>query len=320
MSFGEPAAPPAAAERRAPAPSGALAGVVLLFQVLRARQWVKNLLLFVPVLLAHHYFDRGPLAAAALAVLSFSLCASAVYVLNDLRDVESDRHHPIKRQRPFASGRLRTWHGVLLVPLLLVASLILAAPLPPVFLLALLSYLVVTSLYTYALKEVALADVLVLASLYTLRILAGAAATSIPVSEWLLAFSMFLFLSLAAVKRYAEARRLRAGGEEGVKIRGRGYFVEDLELIQQIGLSCGLLAVLVLALYISSDAVTRLYERPALLWFACPALLYWVSRVWLLAHRRTIEDDPLSFALRDPTTWLLAAVTAGVVVAAGRGW
>ena len=288
----------------------------LVVEAIRVKQWMKNLLIFAPLLLAHHYTRPGPLLHAALGFVSFSLGASAVYVLNDMLDVEADRHHPRKRRRPFASGELPLRTGFVLIPVLLALSLVAAWPLPRMLLLVLGFYFVVTTLYSFALKEIALLDVLVLAGLYTTRVLAGAAAVAVPVSEWLLALSMFLFLSLAAVKRYAELRALQAASTERTKVRRRGYYPDDGELILLMGVGTGLMAVLVLALYITSDAVTRLYRHPQLLWLVCPLLLYWVSRVWLLAHRGELEDDPLSFAVRDRATWLLAVVGVVITIAA----
>jgi 4-hydroxybenzoate polyprenyltransferase len=285
---------------------------------MRLRQWVKNLLLFVPLGLAHRYIEPGPLLSTAIAFVSFGLGASAVYVLNDLLDVEADRHHPVKRRRPFASGDLPLAAGFVLGPALVVLSLGLALLLPRSFVGVLLLYFVLTTFYSLRLKELALIDVMVLASLYTLRMIAGSAASGVEVSEWLLAFSMFVFLSLGAVKRYGELYRLRVSANETAQLRRRGYLAGDLELIVPMGLSSGYIAVLVLALYISSSTVTAMYARPVMLWFVCPLMLYWISRIWLLAHRGLIDDDPLSFAVRDRITWIIAAIGA-VVVLVARG-
>lgn len=284
-------------------------------EAMRVRQWVKNLLVLLPVALAHRVLEPAPLRSTLFAFLAFSLGASAVYILNDLLDVEADRHHPIKRRRPFASGELSLAAGFAMIPLLLLPSVGIALFLPRPFLFVLLLYFGLTTAYSLLLKEVVLVDVLVLAGLYTLRIIAGSAASGVPVSQWLLAFSMFVFLSLAAVKRYAELRRLDQE-ERDSKLRGRGYLAGDLELIAPMGLSAGYVAVLVLALYISSEDVVDLYHRSVLLWFCCPLMLYWISRIWLLAHRGQVEDDPLSFAVRDPTTWLVTLLGIGILVAA----
>jgi 4-hydroxybenzoate polyprenyltransferase len=283
---------------------------------LRLKQWVKNLLVFLPLLLAHRYLEPEMVGRTLLAFLAMGLAASCVYVLNDVVDVESDRHHPTKSRRPFASGELPLGTAVWLIPTLAVASAAVSSILGMRFLLLVLLYLSLTTAYSMYLKQVVLVDILVLASLYTLRILAGAAATTIPVSEWLLAFSVFLFFSLAAVKRYGELLRLR--GEGAVEVRGRGYVPADDELIVQMGLSSGFLAVLVLALYLQSDAVRVLYHRPMALWLVCPLLLYWISRMWLLVHRGQVRDDPLDFAVRDRVTWGLGAAAAAVVLV-GKG-
>lgn len=288
----------------------------VILEAMRVRQWVKNLLVLLPVALAHRALEPAPLSSTLFAFLAFSLGASAVYVLNDLLDVEADRHHPVKRRRPFASGELPLAAGFAMIPLLLLPSVGIAIFLPRPFLLVLLLYFGLTTAYSLLLKEVALVDVLVLAGLYTLRIIAGSAASGVPVSHWLLAFSMFVFLSLGAVKRYAELRRLRGNEERDSKLRGRGYLAGDLELIVPMGLSSGYVAVLVLALYVSSGDVVELYPRSVLLWFCCPLMLYWISRIWLLAHRGQVEDDPLSFAVRDPTTWLVTLLGVGILVAA----
>jgi 4-hydroxybenzoate polyprenyltransferase len=289
-----------------------------LLSAIRVRQWVKNLLVFVPVLLAHRYLDAQPVLETALGFLAFSLGASAVYVLNDLLDVEADRHHPVKRRRPFASGELPIRAGFVLIPLLAGLSLAAALFLPQAFLLVLAFYFVTTTLYSVFLKEIALLDVLVLAALFTTRIMAGSTASGIQVSEWLLAFSMFVFFSLAAVKRYAELLRLKTDSPTDTKLRRRGYFSGDDVLILQMGVSSGFMAVLVMALYITSDTVTRLYSAPSLLWLVCPLILYWIGRIWLLARRGEVDDDPLMFAMKDWTTWVVALVGAGVLFAASR--
>ncbi len=291
-----------------------------LASAIRARQWVKNLLVFVPILLAHRYFDGTHLAGAALGFVAFSLGASGVYVLNDMLDVEADRLHPEKRRRPFASGELPLGAGLALIPLLAGASLGAALVLPPAFGIILGVYFAATTLYSFLLKQFALVDVLMLAGLFTLRIMAGAAASGVDASEWLLAFSMFIFLSLAAVKRFAELQRMVAAGEVASKVARRGYFAADHLLILQMGICSGFMSVLVLALYITSDGVSRLYSRPELLWLACPLLLYWIGRIWLLAHRGEVHDDPLNFAVRDWNTWIVAlAGTAVMVAASGAG-
>lgn len=280
-------------------------------KAIRLHQWLKNLLVFVPLIMAHRAADVALLLQAAVAFVSFGLCASSVYVLNDLLDLESDRQHPSKRERAFAAGTIPIHHGVLLIPLLLVAAFALALLLPLWFLLVLAVYYGVTLAYSLRLKRVVLIDVLVLAGLYTSRVIAGAAATGLGLSFWLLAFSMFVFLSLALVKRYSELLLVQAQERQGAA--GRGYQVVDLETLAHFGVASGYASVLVLALYINSDAVGTLYGTPQALWLICPLFLYWVSRVWLLARRDLMHEDPILFAIEDRRSHWLFLVMAGIV-------
>ena len=280
----------------------------------RAYQWAKNLLVFVPLLTAHVYLHPPSLAAAALAFVAFSLVASAVYLANDLVDLQDDRRHPTKRARPLASGELPIAAALLLLPVLLVAAAATAALLPWAFGALLVVYVATNLAYSWRLKRAALVDVFVLAGLYTLRILAGAAAIEVPVSHWLLAFSLFAFLSLALAKRYVEVANVASRDEE--RVGGRGYLAGDGALLGMLGTASGYLSVLVFALYITSPQVVMLYRSPAILWFAVPLLLYWVSRVWLLAHRGALHEDPLLFALHDPPSYATGALILALMVAA----
>ena len=272
------------------------AGLRAYLRGLRLHQWLKNLLVFVPLFAAHHLHVRVELAQASLAFLAFSLCASAVYVLNDLLDLESDRGHVRKRQRPFAAGLIPVWHGALLIPLLLAAALAIALLLPWAFAAVLAAYFAITLAYSILLKRQVIVDVLMLAGLYTMRVIAGGAATAIVPSFWLLAFSMFLFLSLAMVKRYSEL--LLTLRQNKTEAAGRGYVVEDLPVLMSIGTGSGLVAVLVFALYINSPETRNNYSGPLWLWLVPPLLLYWVSRIWMKAHRGEVDDDPVVFAVR----------------------
>jgi len=285
-------------------------------RALRLHQWLKNLLLFVP-LLAAHLFTNVPLVLdALLGFLCFSLCSSSVYILNDLIDVGDDRHHLTKRLRPFASGRLSIQSGLLVSPLLLVAAFGLALwRLPLAFIGALATYYALTLVYSLSFKRHSVVDVITLATLYTLRVLAGTFAIDVPLSFWLLAFSMFIFLSLALVKRYAELYQARIQGRLD-KVRGRGYYPEDLQMIAALGAAAGYMAVMVLALYINDMNTTKLYGRPEIIWLACPLLLAWISRVWILAHRGQMSEDPLIFALQDRMSQLSGAVLALILWAA----
>jgi 4-hydroxybenzoate polyprenyltransferase len=251
---------------------------------------------------------------AVLGFISFSLCASSVYVLNDLLDLDSDRKHPTKRRRPFASGDLAVSAGLWMAPLLLGSGAAVALLLPRAFLALLGTYYAVTLAYSLYLKQVMMLDVLVLAGLYTVRIFGGSLAVGVPTSSWLFTFSMFLFLSLALVKRLSEVRRLRQANESAAP--GRGYMAGDYEQLAILGVSSGYLSVLVLALYITSKEVTVLYLSPERLWLLCPVMLYWVGRVWLLAHRGLVNEDPLVFALKDKVSYVVGLIAMGVLLAA----
>jgi 4-hydroxybenzoate polyprenyltransferase/phosphoserine phosphatase len=291
------------------------AGLRTWVKALRVHQWAKNALVFVPVLAAHRGLDLELLRQAVLGFVAFSLCASSVYVLNDLLDLDSDRQHPTKRERPFASGDLPVRLGAMLAPVLLVAGFTVALwvlPLPFAALLA--TYYVTTLAYSLYLKQVLVLDVLVLAGLYTVRLFGGSLATGVPTSSWLFTFSMFLFLSLALVKRLSEVRRLRLANAETTP--GRGYLASDYEQLSSLGVAAGYISVLVLAFYITSKEVTVLYAHPERLWLLCPVMLYWVSRVWLLAHRGLVNEDPLVFALRDKVSYAVGLAAALVLLAA----
>jgi 4-hydroxybenzoate polyprenyltransferase len=290
-------------------------------KALRLHQWLKNALVFLPLLAAHRLFhpnsfvlDADSIALALLAFFCFGLCASGVYVLNDLLDLESDRNHPRKRLRPFAAGTLPLQAGLIAAPLLTLVSFALALVVTPKFALVLFGYWLLTLAYSFKLKRIAMLDTVVLASLYTVRIVAGTVAIHVALSFWLLAFSMFLFLSLAMIKRYTELHSLLQQGRN--RTDGRGYEVDDLSLIQSLGGSSGYLAVLVLALYINSTASEALYKHPQILWMLCPLLLYWISRIWLKTHRGLMHDDPVVFALTDRVSRVVLALCAFVIVGA----
>ncbi|MGY3321794.1 4-hydroxybenzoate polyprenyltransferase [Pseudomonas sp. TE3911] len=274
----------------------------------RLHQWMKNALIFVPLIAAHQLTSPLLLWQGILAFLFFGLCASSVYVLNDLLDLADDRHHHSKRNRPFASGRLSIKYGVLVFPLLLLGAFAGAIWLLPwAFSGALVVYYILTLAYSLLLKRQMAIDVIALAALYTLRIIAGAAAFGLALTFWILAFSMFIFLSLALVKRYAELREAKRKGDTG-KTRGRGYYPADLEMISSLGASSGYLAVMVLALYIHDQATTGLYAHPQVIWLACPLLLFWITRVWMLTHRGQMHDDPVVFAIRDRISLIVGAL------------
>lgn len=288
-------------------PESALAYV----RAVRVHQWLKNLLVFTPLAAAHQIGSAPRLTDALLSFLAFSLCASAVYVLNDLLDVESDRQHVRKKRRAFAAGTIALWKGAALMPLLLAAACALALMLPGQFAAVLGFYFALTLAYSLRLKRQVIVDVQLLAALYTLRIIAGAAATAVPLSFWLLAFSMFIFFSLAMVKRYSEILvSLQASGD---KPAGRGYVAQDLPVLMATGVSAGMASVLVLALYINDPVTALLYPAGKWLWLLPVLLLYWVSRVWMKAHRGQVHDDPVVFAATDWQSLVIAAMFAALV-------
>jgi 4-hydroxybenzoate polyprenyltransferase/phosphoserine phosphatase len=287
-----------------------------LFRALRPQQCLKNLLVFVPLLAAQRYADKASVIEALLAFVVFGLTASSVYLLNDLVDVADDRRHARKRYRPFAAGDLSMLNGWVTWPTLLVGAFTLAVlTLPGQFVAALFTYFALTLAYSLMLKRRAVIDVLTLAGLYTLRIIAGAAAISVPLSFWLLTASIFIFLSLAFVKRFSEIKIARDNNETGL-LHGRGWLPGDLELASTLGSCAGYLSVLVLALYIQDSHTADLYKTPKLIWLACPLLLFWISRVWLVAHRGKMHDDPVIFALKDRASWLTGICLIGTFLVA----
>lgn len=279
-------------------------------KALRLHQWLKNLLVFVPLLAAHRYTEWPLILDAMLAFFAFGLCASSVYILNDLLDLRDDRHHERKRSRPFASGHLSIQSGLVVFPLLLIAAFGLGIwRLSPAFAIGLGCYYALTFAYSLWLKRRMIIDVITLAALYTLRVIVGAIALEIPLSFWLLAFSMFIFLSLALVKRYAELFQVRSQSRND-KARGRGYFADDLHMLASLGAASGYMAVMVLALYINDAQTTQFYRNQQFIWLACPLLLTWISRVWMLAHRGLMNEDPVIFAIRDRVSLSIGALTA----------
>lgn len=265
-------------------------------KLFRIHQYAKNGLIFVP-LVTSQSFTLEAIISATLAFTAYSLCASAVYVLNDLVDLPADRGHPTKRNRPLANGSIALLPAILSTPLLLLAGLTLAALVSLPFLGVLLGYLALTTSYSFYLKRKLLVDVVALAMLYTVRVIGGAVAIGVVLSPWLLAFSMFIFTSLALLKRYIElATRLDANLDDP---SNRNYKISDSSVVMAMAAASGFNAVTVLALYISSDDVNQLYNRPEALWLICPLMMYWIGRALVLAHRRLIDDDPLVFAIRD---------------------
>jgi len=287
-------------------------------KAMRPHQWLKNTLLFLPLMLAHQVDNTQLIWQATIAFISFSLCSSSVYVLNDLLDLSADRQHRSKYRRPFAAGDLSPLLGLLLSALLLALAFGIAALLPLEFMLILGVYYLCTCMYSFVLKKIELVDVITLATLYTLRIIAGAAAVSVIPSFWLLAFSMFLFMSLAIIKRYTELSYLR---EKGIThSAGRGYMAQDLDMLAIFGCTSGLMSVMVFALYINSEDILQQYSTPEILWFICPLLLYLVSRIWLLAFRGELEEDPIIFALTDGISQSVMVVCIALLWMANLNW
>ena len=279
----------------------------------RLHQWAKNLLIFLPLLLSHS-LTMGKLLATLLAFVCFSLAASATYIVNDLLDIEADRRHPRKRMRPFASGDLPAITGLGIVAVFLLLALVGARSLPAEFYGWLLLYLGATLSYSMYLKRIALVDVLMLSGLYTLRLLAGSAASQSHISHWLAGFSVFLFFSLAIVKRFAELENLRASGTPPKN--GRGYLVADIDQLRSFGTASAFAAVVIFAIYISGGDVVTLYRQPGLLWLSMPLMILWLCRVWLLASRGDLNEDPLVFALTDRMSLLIGVAVAAVVLLA----
>jgi 4-hydroxybenzoate polyprenyltransferase/phosphoserine phosphatase len=294
------------------------ARIAVWLKAIRIHQWLKNLLLFVPLLAAHQIVNTQSLGLLVIAFFSFSICASSVYIINDLLDLESDRSHPQKRFRPFASAKLSVSRGIIVAPLLIAASFLLGAIVSVDFLFVLLVYLFLTVTYSFSLKRLVLVDCLTLAILYVIRVIAGAAAVSLSLSFWLLAFSVFIFLSLALVKRYAD---LLVQSREGKNIaHGRGYLVTDAPLLQALGVSSGYISTLVIALYLRSENVMSMYAQPLAIWLLIPILLFWVSWVWLKSSRGEMHYDPIVFAVKDKASLSVAAITAFVFVYAASGF
>lgn len=285
-----------------------------LIRAMRPHQWSKNALIFLPLLFSHTYTEVHNLLLSVLAFLSFSACASAVYLFNDLLDIEADRMHSSKCRRPFASGELNPVTGLLAGTILFLLSLVIGFfAVGPIFGLVLVGYIVMTKCYSIWLKKYSTVDVVALALLYTIRILAGAAAIMVPVSPWLLSFSLFFFLSLAYMKRFVELSRTK----DGQPLAQRGYSASDLVMVQIIGIANGAVALLTLAQYINSPGVIERYRAPEILWLIIPLMMLWVYRAWMWASRGRIDDDPVVFALRDRSSQQ-AVLLAGVIVLGAR--
>lgn len=282
-------------------------------KLLRVHQWAKNLLVLVPLLTAQR-FDTLSFGRSISATLAFSLAASAIYILNDLADLDTDRKHPSKRRRPLAAGTVPILSALAVVPLLLAAAVLAAFLIAPWFAVVLLAYLVLTTGYTFALKRRMMVDIVTLASLYTIRVIGGATAISVPISEWLLGFAMFFFTALALIKRYVELSMCLDRDLPDPK--NRNYRKADISIVGALAAAAGFNAVTIFALYVSSDTVQRLYRHPIALWLVCPILMYWLGRAIVMAQRRLIDDDPIIFALKDWNSLLAFALILTIIIAA----
>lgn len=282
-------------------------------KLLRVHQYAKNALVFLP-LLAAHVITFGAIGQALAAFVAFSLCASSVYIVNDLVDLQDDRAHRSKCRRPLASGAMPLWQAVVAAPVLLIAAIAVAASVSLPFLAVLAGYFVITTSYTFALKRMMLIDVLTLAVLYLARVIGGAVATDVPMSTWLLGFCLMVFLSLALIKRYVELAARRDARLPDSK--SRDYRASDLEMVAALAAAAGFNAIVVFAVYISTPAAGALYSTPEVLWLAIPLLLYWIARALMLASRRELHDDPMVFALKDRVSLLTMGAAALLVVGA----
>jgi 4-hydroxybenzoate polyprenyltransferase len=286
----------------------------LVLKEMRVHQWVKNVLIFLPLLSAHRFSDTAAVLAACIAFASFSLCASSVYLLNDMLDLDADRRHERKRSRPFAAGNLPLSFGIGLTVVLAASAAAHAAVLPWRFGVVLVAYFATTVAYSFFLKRLALIDVFTLACLYTVRVVAGGAANDIYLSYWLILFCVPVFLSLAMVKRYVELDGILRAGQ--MKAAGRGYITQDLSILRSFGTASAYLAVLVLALYLNSPELQTLYRHPKALWAVFALTLYWVSRIWMFAFRGQMHDDPIVFAFKDRVSLAVMGLCVGSMLLA----
>lgn len=279
---------------------------------LRLRHWSKNLLMLAPLLLAHRLTIHS-LVLTLAGVLLFGVCSSGIYIINDLLDLHSDRAHPWNNKRPFASGQLSVPSGLISAGALLAFSLAGAWIMNWRFLISLALYALTAILYSLRLKRIPILDVFVLSSFYTFRIWAGALISSVPLSLWFMAFSLFFFLSLAMAKRYSEL--VHAADQADSGISGRSYRAADRELLMNIGMASCFSAIVILSLYVHSAEISVLYRKPEFMLLICPLILYWTCRIWLKAHRGELNEDPVTLAITDPVSYLVALIGLIVILA-----
>jgi 4-hydroxybenzoate polyprenyltransferase len=274
-----------------------------LLKALRPQQWFKNILLLLPLLLAHQYTDVMQLQKIINAFILFSLVASSIYLINDCFDITADKLHPVKKYRSIASGKISITYALIVASILSLVSFYLAGYISYKFQIILLSYFLISFLYSYFLKKVVLIDVFVLAFLYTLRIITGTIVIDVEISFWLLGFSIFFFLSLALVKRVSELLTLKNSNK--LSIEGRGYHINDILLLTIKGVVAGFISIVIMALYINSNVAIQSYQNPQIIWFVIPILLYWVSFIWLITVRDEMNEDPVYFAITNKQSWLI---------------
>ena len=280
---------------------------------LRPLHWSKNLLVFIPLVLAHRVREVDTLERTLIVFAAFCAVASGTYLINDCRDAEHDRAHPKKKSRLVASGAIGLGAALVTGIVLVLAGVAATYFVSQRAALFVAGYIALSLAYSFALKRFPIVDVVVLSAFYAIRVLAGGAAGGVEVSDWLMAFCTFFFICLALLKRYADLRHLAA---QGTIAGGRGYVADDADLLRSIGVSCGMIAVLVFALYLDSSKVKQLYASPRLMWLIAPLLLYWISHMWLLAHRGTVEDDPIIAAAKDVPSYIVAVLVAAIALAA----
>jgi len=283
---------------------------VLILRVLRVHHWTKNFLVFIPMLMGHQLRWRP----AVIAFAAFCLASSATYIFNDLIDIEHDRAHRSKRRRPLSANEIAPRSALIVMIVCALGGLALAWTINRETLIGVALYLALSTIYTLIIKRILIADVIVLASFYSLRLLVGGVATNIVVSRWLLAFSSFIFVSLALAKRYSDLARAELNAEEAPA--GRRYVASDRQVLLSLGTASGMISVLVFALYLNSPQVTILYKNTDPLWLVCALLMYWIARIWLLAERGVIDDDPIVTAAKDPASYVVAVAAAAIVYVA----
>lgn len=278
------------------------------FKLMRVSQWSKNLLVFVPLVLAQQWNDSDKIIEALGAFFGFSALASFIYILNDLSDLQNDRLHPAKKLRPLAAGDVTLSMGIMLMGFLLLLALAIGASLPMGFAIFALGYLALNCLYSFKLKKVLVLDAFVLASFYSLRLLAGSGAVEVEISHWLIIFSTFFFLSLGFLKRYSDLLFVAEKAGQ-TKLDGRGYHFDDRQLLMTAGIVSGFVSILVFALYIYGSESVHYYHRPKFLWGVLFCMLYWITKIWFKGARGLVQDDPVKYALRDKESLILGAST-----------